>query len=53
MMEMVFKISYFSTETNEKCLKFAKTLAVAKKYVSNMAKCGKGKDFKITPIKLK
>ena len=49
-MEMVFRISYFSTEDGRYCIKFAKTLECAKKFVRE---CAHGRDFKITPIKLK
>ena len=49
-MEMVFRISYFSIKDGRHCIKFAKTLERAKKFVRE---CDYGKDFKITPIKLK
>lgn len=52
-MIMIFKISYFSFEKQESCIKFAKTLGTAQNFVSEMKKANKGKDFKITPIKLK
>lgn len=50
---IVFKISYFSTEKGVNCFKFASTLDKAKKIVSDTMQSGKGKNFKITPIKLK
>lgn len=52
-MLMVFKICYFSIEKQSRCIKFAKTLAAAQTFVSEMKKTNQGKDFKIIPIKLK
>ena len=52
-MKLVFRISFFSTEKGVNCFKFATTLDKAQKIVSDLEKSGKGKNFKITPIKLK
>ena len=49
-MKMIFRITYFLIENNLPCTKFASTLELAKAFVAN---CKEGKDFKITPIKLK
>ena len=53
MMMMVFKITFISTESGNPCVKFAKTLPIAQNFVVAYKKAGKGKNFKITPIKLK
>lgn len=52
-MMMVFKIVFTSTESGNPCVKFAKTLPIAQNFVSTYKKAGKGKNFKIIPIKLK
>ena len=52
-MMMVFKIVFTSVESGNPCVKFAKTLPIAQNFVAVYKKAGKGKDFKIIPIKLK
>ena len=52
-MMMVFKIVFTSVESDNPCVKFAKTLPIAQNFVAVYKKAGKGKDFKIIPIKLK
>lgn len=52
-MMVVFKIVFTSVESGNPCVKFAKTLPIAQNFVSVYKKTGKGKDFKIIPIKLK
>jgi hypothetical protein len=49
-MKLVFRITYYLIENNRPCVKFASTLEIARAFVEN---CKDGKDFKITPIKLK
>ena len=52
-MMMVFKITFTSTEKDTRVILFKRTLAEANAFVTMYRKAGKGKDFKITPIKLK
>ena len=52
-MMMIFKITFISIESGNPCVKFAKTLPIAQNFVAAYKKAGKGKNFKITPIKLK
>ena len=52
-MMMVFKITFTSTENGNRAVIFKRTLDQAMEFVSAYRKAGKGKDFKIIPIKLK
>ena len=52
-MMMIFKITFISIESGNPYVKFAKTLAAAQAFVAAYKQNGKGKNFKITPIKLK
>ncbi len=50
---LAFKISFFSTEKGVNCFKFATTLEKARKIARDLTVSGKGKNCKITPLKLK
>ena len=52
-MMLAFKVSFFSIEKGSNCFRFASTLGMAQNIVADLKKNNKGKNFKITPIKLK